>query len=942
MTPQRILLSGFLSYREEQEIFLDGAQLWMLAGSNGSGKSAVFDAVTYALFGGHRGGLSGAQALINKDSDRLHVEFDFLLDNALYRAERTLKLNSKGTGAGTQHLKRSRNGVWETEPDTTTRAGFDAWIREHLGFTYATFTSSVVLLQGKAEKLLSAAPRERFEVLAGIMDLDPYQRLHERVDERRRALQAELEVLRYQLAVLPEVTDADVARVQSQVEAAARALLDAQNRLSSLEHLEAAALQWTALCQELCRLEEQDQQTRTIVAQAAVIERDWQRLQALRGVLPALATGAQQRSRLLAARQEEQRLLELRGSLQTRLEQIRLAQEALEQHHRQRREAQSGCELSERAGMQQLQELSLALVSLRNLHRERQGLWAAQRVAREAENQRSRVQERIDVLGLNQARLAPRLQAASTLRQAADHRVTQARTLLQEARDQCERFFGAVGTKMCRYCGQALSPGHVATEQSRLERQRSQAEQAFQEACKQQRAAKAAEEELVGSARALEASRCDARQAADFEQQWQRQATQLAALHAERYLLSYQDVPDSFRERVTATPAREEQNVAYPSAKDLEDLQMARQRLEDRITAFQADRQRQESEEKKCQDEQRELAREWESLQTALNSDGRKLSLARAEQAAAEEIVTGLRALLPGEWAAALDDSDLDARARAWFSEKATLADSACEQRFRQLVEAKQQASALQARRDELERQRDLLPDEARRDPAGLGPLLDEAREERGRCEQQAAQAERERDRLEQARQQRQRLQAQSLETDRSYRRHALLAELLGRNRLQLQLVRRAERAVVDCANAVLDRLSGGQLYLRLRHEGEESGPDQALQLEAYNRATGSSPISVAFLSGSQRFRVAVSLALGIGQYASRQHRAIESVIIDEGFGCLDRQGRQVMIQELANLRNQLKCILLVSHQEEFADAFPDGYRFELVNGTTRASRFQR
>jgi DNA repair protein SbcC/Rad50 len=47
------------------------------------------------------------------------------------------------------------------------------------------------------------------------------------------------------------------------------------------------------------------------------------------------------------------------------------------------------------------------------------------------------------------------------------------------------------------------------------------------------------------------------------------------------------------------------------------------------------------------------------------------------------------------------------------------------------------------------------------------------------------------------------------------------------------------------------------------------------------------------------------------------------------------------MIQELQNLRDHLKCILLVSHQEEFAEAFPDGYRFELTDGSTKVSRFQ-
>src|SRR5262249_19988694 len=116
----------------------------------------------------------------------------------------------------------------------------------------------------------------------------------------------------------------------------------------------------------------------------------------------------------------------------------------------------------------------------------------------------------------------------------------------------------------------------------------------------------------------------------------------------------------------------------------------------------------------------------------------------------------------------------------------------------------------------------------------------------------------------------------------------------------------------------------------------------KALELEAYNRSTGQAPINVAFLSGSQRFRVAVSLALGIGQYASRQHRPIESVIIDEGFGCLDRPGRQVMIQELQNLRGQLRCILLVSHQEEFAESFGDGYHFERDGGTAKVTRFER
>src|SRR5262249_49092616 len=180
-------------------------------------------------------------------------------------------------------------------------------------------------------------------------------------------------------------------------------------------------------------------------------------------------------------------------------------------------------------------------------------------------------------------------------------------------------------------------------------------------------------------------------------------------------------------------------------------------------------------------------------------------------------------------------------------------------------------------------------------------------------------------------------------QAERELKHAEILEELLSRKRLQLHLVRQAEHQVVYHANAVLDRISGGQLSLRLVGEaGSDSIGEKALDLEAHNRTTGDRPINVVFLSGSQKFRVAVSLALGLGQYASKQHRPIESVIIDEGFGCLDKEGRQAMIQELQNLRGQLRCILLVSHQEEFADAFTDGYRFELVDGATKVTRFQR
>jgi DNA repair exonuclease SbcCD ATPase subunit len=298
-------------------------------------------------------------------------------------------------------------------------------------------------------------------------------------------------------------------------------------------------------------------------------------------------------------------------------------------------------------------------------------------------------------------------------------------------------------------------------------------------------------------------------------------------------------------------------------------------------------------------------------------------------------------AALPDAWRPPAERAKL-ADLLGWKTERDDLAERGAEQRARDLSQARGGLESLRQAKAELTADIVAFPPDARQPLADVQALLLGARAQSVAREEEAQQARHVKALLDGRRQQRADLQVAIRVADRDHTRATLLAQLLGRDRLQLFLVRQAERQIVDHANAVLDRLSGGQLCLRLRQGDEGGESEKALELDAHDRMAGGAAINVTFLSGSQRFRVAVSLALGIGQYASRQHRPIESVIIDEGFGCLDRNGRQVMIQELHNLRGHLKCILLVSHQEEFADAFDDSYRFEMVNGTTRILRVQR
>src|SRR6266508_2849621 len=171
MIPQRVKLAGFLSYKDQQEVCFDGSQLWMLTGANGSGKSSIFDALTFALFGYHRGGSQNAGELINRGSTTLAVEFDFQLEGAVYRVKRTVRQLQKSIKSTVQVFRQIDAKNWEAIPGTDQKAKFDAWIKDKIGLDYETFTSSVLLLQGKAEKLLDTSPSGRAGVLARIVDL---------------------------------------------------------------------------------------------------------------------------------------------------------------------------------------------------------------------------------------------------------------------------------------------------------------------------------------------------------------------------------------------------------------------------------------------------------------------------------------------------------------------------------------------------------------------------------------------------------------------------------------------------------------------------------------------------------------------------------------------------------------------------------------------------
>ncbi|HEY1192140.1 MAG TPA: SMC family ATPase [Gemmata sp.] len=1045
MIPQRVKLSGFLSYKEEQEIRFDGAPLWMLSGTNGSGKSSIFDAVTYALFGHHRGGAASASELINKEANTLSVEFDFTSEKQLYRIKRTVRRQKNDKIASTQQvLKFAPSAIggetWEAVSGTDYRAKFDAWVKDKVGLDYETFTSSVLLLQGKAEKLLDSTPAGRAGVLARIVDLERYQKLHGKADDKRRALKSELEGITNQLLGVKEVSADEYAEVENRIAALEEARHTVQARIDALNALELRARRWSDTQSKLHGVRLKLQDAEKLLGTAVAIEKDFTRLRELRDVLPAVnvivtergRVGASERNtdRLTKEREEvtetrrktestlgqgRKKLLALKktlaedetkkAALETRLrelvavlEKVKQVEDAEAEVSRLDEELKSfppDADVQVRQFQTQHERLALLaqyVAHLEQLHKDRSDLTKVVTQEKQTRTEEARLKAEGVKAKADFTQLELDAKAAREDRAAKDQAMAETRALARQARELANEFKALSGETKCRACGQKLTPEHFADEKKARESEAKRAEDRLNLLATEAETARKREEELT----AKEVS--ERKRLGDLRDKWKdadaalkQAATDIKRL-TEACRKTYFALPDEFKLKLGAGEPSDWSVVEYPNRQDLTQLneeargidatkrklkaaedevkkiEMLRAKLDsarDRLlraqrglpggdsAALRQEYAGKQTEEKSVsaalvagKNEIAATEKEIDRYQRAVSEADReltalagKLELEEASRKQSAEAIERAKKTLPAAWQKPLETAGLNDRAR-WQGELEALVSNGTEAKHTQLQAARGGLDPLRAEISQLESEADAFAEEERRSPDEVRNEAHAARKDLDARNKELLDAQGHKRILDGYRQQRNELAERFKAVDAEHNRHKLLAELLGRDRLQRFLVRQAERQIVDYANAVLDRLSGGQLFMRLVES--ETGTDKALDLECVNRFTGGGPINVLFLSGSQKFRVAVALALGIGQYASRQHRPIESVIIDEGFGCLDRAGRQVMIQELQNLRGHLHCILLVSHQEEFADAFPDGYRFELQDGATRVSRLVR
>ena len=193
MRPLILKMSGFGPYAEETVIPMEdlGEQgLYLITGDTGAGKTTIFDAICYALYGEASGPTREVSMFRSKYADPdtpTRVELTFLHNGKTYRIERNPEYyRPKKSGNGETKQTAGVNFYLPDGQVISKQGDVAKAVEELLGLTRNQFSQISMLAQGDFLKLLLASTKDRQEIFRKIFQTDLYQKLQNEIDENRR------------------------------------------------------------------------------------------------------------------------------------------------------------------------------------------------------------------------------------------------------------------------------------------------------------------------------------------------------------------------------------------------------------------------------------------------------------------------------------------------------------------------------------------------------------------------------------------------------------------------------------------------------------------------------------------------------------------------------------------------------------------------------------
>ena len=161
---------------------------------------------------------------------------------------------------------------------------------------------------------------------------------------------------------------------------------------------------------------------------------------------------------------------------------------------------------------------------------------------------------------------------------------------------------------------------------------------------------------------------------------------------------------------------------------------------------------------------------------------------------------------------------------------------------------------------------------------------------------------------------------------------HKTLERAFGKDGIPALLIEQALPDIQAHANEILDRLSSGSMSLTFETQREfkdKKRDDRRETLDILIRDS-SGERAYEMFSGGEAFRINFAIRLALSRVlAHRAGARLQTLVIDEGFGSQDADGRQRLVEAINLVSAEFEKILVITHLEELKDAFPA--RIEVV-----------
>ena len=216
MKPEKLVISAFGPYADRTEIDftkLGGQGIYLITGDTGAGKTTIFDAITFALYGEASGQVRDSAMFRSKyaaEEIETYVEFLISWRGKSYQVIRNPEyLARKKRGTGYTVRKSDATLVYPDERQPVTKAKeVTRAVTELLGLDYRQFTQIAMIAQGDFQKLLLAGTAQRGEIFRQLFHTELYQSLQlklkdavkmqwKQYDELRRSISQYLNGIRY-------------------------------------------------------------------------------------------------------------------------------------------------------------------------------------------------------------------------------------------------------------------------------------------------------------------------------------------------------------------------------------------------------------------------------------------------------------------------------------------------------------------------------------------------------------------------------------------------------------------------------------------------------------------------------------------------------------------------------------------------------------------------